>query len=368
MSDVKRLWLGAPMPLTTAATLAFGNFTINSGGGSIDRVAWAWQVPADTWTHMGFRYGARTLTPVAHQCGLQSLGATGLPDGTYLGAGNNGKGAFTPPADATWDGTWRKIALTASVTTTEGQWVCPVIEPTGTPDGSNNSSFTQGLTNAWAARHGAPHNMTQTDGAAFAKVAARVPIVCLYSATQCYGFPAKSFYTTMITTSGLRQALKFTLPAGSGLTKKIDAFRWIGQIPSTGNTFKVGIWNAAGTALEEITIDSDFTATVNTVNTTFEHLFDDTAVALDFGTAYYIGVEATGSAVGINGLTADTSTEAAAFSGGDQFLLSNWNGSAWTDDATTRPMCEFRLAAITAPAAGGGGLLTPGGFRGGMQV
>jgi hypothetical protein len=353
MSDVKRLWLGAPMPLTAAATIGFGNFTINSAGGSIDRIAWALQLPADTWTDIGFRYGARAGTPVAHQAGAQSLGTTGLPDGTYLGGGS-AKKAFTPPADATWDATWRKLALDASFTTTEGQWVAPVIEPTGTPDGSNNSSFTQGLTNAWASRHGAPYNLTQTDAAAFSKVSARAPIICFYSASQCYGFPVESIFTTTTNTNGNRQAMKFTLPAGSGATKKIDAFRWLGQIAGTGNTYKVGIWNAAGTALMEITIDSDFAASIN-VNTTYEHLFDDAAVSLDFGTTYYIGVESTGSLVGLNGLTADTATEAAAFSGGSDFCLSTWNGSAWTDDATTRPLCEFRLVDVTEPAGGGGG-------------
>lgn len=354
MADVKGLFTGAPCPITAGGSLTFTNFTINSGGGTIDRVAWAIQLPvADTWTHIGFRYGARSGTPVQHTIGLQSLGTTGLPDGTYLGGGTPASATFTPPADATWDGTWQWVALANSYLSTRGQIVVPVIEPVGTPDGSNNSSFTQGISNFWAVRHGTPYNLTQTDGAAFAKVAARVPVIALKSASRYVGFPIESLYSTLIATNAHRQAVKFTLPAGSGDTFKVYGLRLIGQVPATGNNWKVGIWNAAGTELMGISLDCDFSATLNTANTTFEVYFDDTPATLTFGTTYYAGIERVDAGTGLNGLGVDTSAELAALPGGSDWHLATWNGSVWADDQTVRPLIELILDDVTEPSSAG---------------
>src|SRR5690349_18160435 len=111
MADVKRTQaLGGPVVIQSG-TPSFYNQVIDSGGASIDRIAHVLQLPADTWTHVGFRYGARTGTPVQHKTGLQTPDASGNPDGTYLGGGSPASGTFTPPADATWDGTWQWVAL-----------------------------------------------------------------------------------------------------------------------------------------------------------------------------------------------------------------------------------------------------------------
>jgi hypothetical protein len=353
-ADAGRMSLNLSMPISAQGTIAPGNFVINSAGGTIDRVGWVVQLPvADTWTHIGFRYGARVGTPVQHRIGIQGITTGGLPDGTFAGGGSPNSATFTPPADATWDGTWQWIDLDNDFVGTRGQLVSVVIEPVGTPDGSNNSSFTQGLTNAFAGRHGFPYNLTQTDGGAFTRVPARVPVVALKSATRVVGFPHETLFTTSIATNGHRQALRINLNSGFGDTYKIIGIRFLSATPLVGNNFKIGLWEGT-TEHQATTIDSDFVATAGNNHTSFEYYFDDTPVALSFGTEYFLGLERVDAACGINGLQVDTSGDLKALNGGDGFYLGTFNGTSWSTDQTVRPLVEPIFEEWTEPAAGGG--------------
>ena len=346
---------GVPLYLYPShETLSFSNFTINSGGGTIDRLSWSIQMPADTTdtlTHICFRYGVRTGTPVAHDIGLQGFDTSRMPDGTWKGGGSPNKGSFTPPADATWDSTWREIALDNSYVTSRGEILCVVVEPTGTPDGSNNSSFTR----TTGPTFGFPTTQTQTDGGSWTR-ANSLPLIAVKSATRVYGIPAVAAFGTNIGTNGHRQANKLTIPAGVGNTFQVIGLQARIASPAAGFNFKLGIWDGAGTELTGISLDSDgFTSTLVTV------YFDDAPVSLDCGTAYYFGMERVDTTTRIAGVDVHDANDMTAYPFSTDCHGATWDGASWTNVTTRRHFCFPILEDITEPSGGGGAALLLGG-------
>jgi hypothetical protein len=339
---------------------SFSNFTINSGGGSIDRLSWVLQMPpdvTDTLTHIGFRYGTRTGTPVAHDIGFQGFGATRLPDGTWLGGGSPKKGSFTPPADTTWNSTAREIALDNSHTFARGEILCIVCEPTGTPDGSNNSSFTRHITKAAVM----PYNATQTDGGSWTRNT-NWPCIWVKSATRVYGWPCLAVFSTNIATNGHRQANKLTLPAGSGDTKQCIGLHYSLGNATAGGSLIFGVWNAAGTAQTAITVDTDgLSAGEGWI------YFDDTPVNINFGTAYYYGIERVDVNSRLDGIEVNAADDMGAYPMGTACVASAWDTSSWSDTTTRRFLCNPIFEDMTEPSAAGGGLLVHGGMVGGIR-
>lgn len=348
-----------------SSTPAFTNVTINSGGASIDRLAFSFQMPpdvTDTLTHICFRYGLRTGTPVAHDIGLQGVDASGNPDGTWKGGASPNKGTFTPPADATWDATWREIALSNSYATARGEIFYIVLEPTGTPDASNNSSFTRHISHV----SGFPRNYVMTDGGAWTPNS-NYPVVAVKSATRVYGFPVVSAFDTNMTTAGHRQVNKLTLPAGSGDTFQVSGLLVLLQGTFPGTSLILGIWDGAGAVVTAITVDAD----VFISGIVHEVRFDDAPVTLNYGTAYYYGLERVDATSGsrIPGLEVNAAADMEAYPFGTSCHGATWNGTSWTDVATRRHICSPILEDVTEPTAsdsgagseslilGGGGLI-----------
>ena len=337
------------------AAISVGNTTLNSGGASIDRLMMTLQMPvADTITHLCFRYGTRTGTPVAHQIGLWDFTAARLPNAIIAGK----LGAFTPPADTTWNGTWREILLDNSYAAARGEILCVVIEPTGTPDGSNNSSFTR----TWSSNHSGcnPYSATQTDGAAWVR-SSLWPIVAAKSATAVYGFPYLSTFSTNLATNGHRQTNKITFP-GTGTFSCSGLKFAMGSNTAAGSVI-YGIWNAAGTLLTGTTVDSDGLS----ANDLGCVLFDDAAVNLDRGTAYYCGIERVDVATRLYGFLVNGSGDMAAYPLGTSCIGSTWDGATWTDAATTRFWVGPVVDDLTV-SGGGGGLLRHPGMCGGLSA
>jgi hypothetical protein len=359
------------MSFMPAGTPTFNLHTVDA---SNDGVGWAIQA-RDTAaiTHIGFRYGARTGTPPVFVATLEGISATtGLPDGTDLGGGSPTAKTFTPPADATWDATWQWIALTNAYTPTgRGQIIVPTIRySSGTIDASNLSTFTShtsGVSTGSAAFFPNAYRLTAGTWARQGSI----PCVALRTASTRYGFPIVSAYSTRsASTVGHRQAMKFTLPAGSGATKTIRGVRFFGSLAAgTGKNPVLGLWNAGG-LLQGLTLDSDWGLLPTSANVAYEFYFDEaTLSALDFGTAYYIGMEVADAANGgvlINGVQLDNASDLDAYPGGANFHFATFDGSSWSDDTTVRPFVELILDDITEPAGGGGGIIYPRSMNGGL--
>lgn len=317
-----------------------------------DGLAWVFQAnTADPITHLGFRYGARTGTPPTYRASLQTpTAAGGVPDTTVLGGGSPASVTFTPPADATWNGTWQWVQLANAYTPSRGQLLASCLEySSGTIDGSNTSSFTAGMA-TFKQASGFPYRCLKTAGT-WAKVDTANICFGYRTANGRYGYVTTGSFTTTIGTSGHRATMHFTLPAGYGDTFQLAGASMAWEPPTTGQSPIFGLWNAAGTLLASKTLDTD----IITATTAGGHEFlfgDATLPTLSYGTKYYIGFEsASTSAQGLLGAQLGASADRSAWPDGLIRGYSLWNGSVWTDDDTVIPLCELIFADITEPGA-----------------
>lgn len=308
-------------------------------------------------TKLWFRYGLRVGTPPTYRISLQSLGTTGLPDGTVLGGGSPASATFTPPADTTWDGTGQWITLTNSYTPSLGQVMCSVIEySSGTIDGSNNSSFTRAFSGLQSTVTGVPYVLTNTGGT-WSKLGSSIGPFAYGTASTKHGMPAVGTYSTTQSTTGRRSACGITLPTAMGSTYSPSGFSCCGRLGATGSTGRFSVWNDSGTELATTgDIDSDHLAAVAS-ECNIRAIFT-TRPTLSYGTKYYFGVESvSSSAVGVRGITLTEASDRQAYPSGEVRHLGVWDGASWTDTTTTLPWVELIFDDITAAAGSSGGIV-----------
>lgn len=357
MADVSGLLVGAPHLGFPAGTPAFANHALDA---STDGVGFAFQAQNDhPITGCQVRIGARAGTPPTYVATIEQLSSsTGFPDGTDIGGGSPTAKTFTPPADATWDGTLQTITFTNAYTPSRGQrLVITVRHSTGTVDGSNHDTFTNECTNLIA---GGLYNdwfsLRLTAGTWSKRQ--MLPIFGVVTASERYGFPVENFYNTRsASTVGHRQALKFMLPAGSCSSLAVRGLRLAGSIANAVGKNPILFLATASAVLQNVTLDSDV---VNEPTASYRfrrYLFDEaTLETLSPNTWYYAGLEvadAASAGVILNGLQLDSSADLAAFPGGSNWHFATYDGSNWTDDQTVRPFAELELADLT----GGGGVV-----------
>lgn len=322
---------------------------------------------ADAITHIGFRVGSRTGSPPTYSVTLEGIDGSGNPNGTDLGGGSPTLATFTPPASNAWDGTWQWVALTNAYTPTRGQFIAATLRySTGTIDASNLISVGSHVINAPASSFGFPTALRLTGGT-WAKQG-QFPLMAVRTASSRYGFPIENVFSTRTaSTVGLRQALKFRVP------NIIDSYRIAGiQIVASyssaaGRAPIAGLWNSSGTALQNVTLDTEYFMAPTTIWYQSRIYFDETTLStLSAATDYYLGLEvadATSGGVAIGGWQLDSSADLAAFPGGPDYYLATWNGSAWTDDQTVRPLVDPIFDDMTKPAGGSGSIVIPASAR-----
>lgn len=355
MADALRMqvlnWFGPPI-ISTAS-----NHTMDQTTDSL-----YWVFPAETTsaiTRVGFRYGSRTGTPPTFRVSLQAIDTSGAKTGTVLGGGSPASATFTPPADTTWDGTFREITLDNSYTPSSvGEMIALVIDySSGTVDGSNNSSFTRGLTSHQSNTAGIPYHAIVNAGST---TRSTQPVTFAYgTASEWYGFPGVGIAAQTVNTSGHRVAQYLTLPSGNGSTFKVSQIALIGRLAVAGATGKVCIWNSAGTELAAAaTLDADAVASVGGSALHIRVPFTTTP-DLSYGTEYYFGIEATsGNNYTLQCLELGHADHRTAYSGGTSRGFASWNGSAWTKTNTMLPLCDIVVSDITVPSGSGGIIIT----------
>lgn len=333
MADMKGIRF-CPAPGNVNGFMSFTNIALDGSG---DKVAAVFAMPEDaTITHVGFRYGARTGTPPTYITGLQGLDGTGFPDGTYLGGGSPASATFTPPADATWDGTWQWVALANSLAVARGDYICRVIEySSGTISGANNGSFTRNI-----GGHGTtniPYSVSDVTGSWIKQA---YPVGAIKSASKTYGVPIKAIAATTVNTSGNRVSMKFNVPIDMAAQYKVIGLRGRFSLETAGSCV-FGIWNAAGTAIQTLTHDTDQLTT----GTRWASIYFDEAslTTLTGGVTYHVGLETDGSDIVLQGFEVESSAEMTAFPGGAAMCYSLWNGSAWSDTDDVKPIMELLI-------------------------
>jgi hypothetical protein len=317
---------------------------------------------AEPITALLARYGVRTGTPPAHKISLQGVDISGNPDGTVKGGASPASKVFTPPASTAWDGTVQTFTLDNSYTPAAGDWLAWVLEySSGTIDASNNSSWTRSVSNIGSGRYTVPYTLLNTG--TWARTGTALAVWGWKGATNTFGFPLLAVNATSATVDGNRVAMRFTLPSGAGTSIGVAGLRLNLSTPAAGGqNYIVGIWDDAGTALQTITIDSDYISINGITILQGEAWFSSPATLTD-GTVYYAGVQRSGTNLGITTLDFANANDLTAMPGGSGFYLATWNGSAWSAVQTSRPFVELMLSDMTA-SGGGGGLLTHPGMSG----
>lgn len=357
--------------------ITFSNFTLNSSAGTVDRLSHCYQVEtADAITHLGFRYGARAATPPTFKISLQAKLTTGAgPTGTVLGGGTPAEGTFLPPANTTWDGTWRWVDIT-DYTPTRGQWVCNVIEySSGTIDGTNNSSFTSTLGNAHI-RGPFPLAYTQTNAGAWTALD-ELPIYGYKTASRSYGHPIEDFTGSEAYSSDStpdERGLRCKIPStATGTYKIIGAWVQFETVPAAGKTINMNLYTGTSTSVEQtVAIDTDYIGAHGGSNREpARFYFTDTNLdTLTAGTVFRLTFEAvdTSTSVEIGSFFTDTNAELSAFPGGIEcYTSTRTNAGAWDSDGTTKRPLIFPIVQELAAAASSSGPKGLNNVSGGMQ-
>lgn len=342
MADARHTLYNPGFVLSTA--FAGTSFAVDA---ATDQVEWVFAADeAATITRLGFRYGARTGTPVQHKISLQGVSnTTGNPDGTIKGGGTPASGLFTPPADATWDGTWRWVTLDNAYVCTRGEELAIVIAPVGTPDGSNTSSFTiTDNLSLYTGVEGLPYSI-QNNATVRTKGLTR-PVFGYASAGTVYGNPVKAAFAPAAITSAStpdEYATRFLLPSSWGSTYQLLGIRVKLTLTASG-TIVVNLYNGT-TILQTKTVDTDIVASVSS-RVYLVTFTEATLATLAYGTEYRVGIQAGGSTTYF-GVTQDTNAEWGPYPlGTDWYMSSRTDAGAWTDDLTTRLHCELILRDI----------------------
>ncbi len=323
----------------------FTNFTINATN---DKVYWLLQAPeAATITHLGFRYGVRTGTPVQHKISVQGIDASGLADGTILGGASPASGLFTPPASTAWNSLWQWIALDNSIALTRGQFIAIVIEPIGTPDGSNNSSFTYDNSGETGSGTAFPTALT-IDGGAAAVRSTNGPMWGMKSALRSYGHPYVSIYQTSAG-SGNEQAARFNIAGPVGGTYKVAGIR-LPYVGLAATSFSMNLYSGTTVIQGPVTFDGDLHTTAANIRV-WDLFFTDTNLRLlYFGQTYRLSIKSNDAGTMVwYGVTYNSSGDVSASLGGATMLSSTRSGGAWTDDDTKRMLGQLLLEDVSGP-------------------
>jgi len=318
----------------------------------------------DPITRIRFRYGARTGNPPDYQVTLETVGADGRPSGTDIGGGSTTLTVFSPPNDTSWDGTVQQITLTNSWTPTNASdWFWITIRyhsaTAQTIDGSNFGSFTQSNSTL---RAGATHTKTSASLSAGTWTAATgISVIAHGSSTELFGNVYSSSYTTATAnTAGHRSGVYFTLPSGFGTTYTVKGISFTGKAAAVNGSYKVAIWDTSGTVMGTVTVDADIAAGPTQARQ-IEVVFDSPAT-LAFGTKYYAGLEVVSGTVYTTGYLCGDADGMSMFPLGAVSGLATYNGTTWTETATTYVLFELDFEDITVPSGGSGGAIILGGL------
>jgi hypothetical protein len=324
---------------------------------------------AMTITHVGVRFISYSGTPPTYRISLQGVStANGDPDGAVLGGGAC-FATFTPPGDASWNNVFQWFQLGSSYAAARGELIAVVMDySSGTINGANRSQileywsgqmddvslcpYADNYVSSWTKR-----NMTCCFG-----------IKAGESPTLVYGRPnCATTGGTTLSVNGYRAALKFTLPSWLCSTAQIAGMRVVMLGEGAAGSCKFGLWNAGG-VLQDITLDADLLVNPASTYQLVEVYFDEVNLSsLAAGTTYYLGVERVAASTAVYGISVTTASDLLAYPMGDGWILSTWDGAAWSDTTTTRPYISPIFVDITAPAGGGGMIVHPGmvgGLRG----
>jgi hypothetical protein len=281
---------------------------------------------------LGVRMGAITGSSPTYQIELQGLDSTGLPDGVAV---TNSGATFNPTSLSYGAGSFNWVSITGATLTRGNVYALVVRYSSGTVDASNNASFLLNTSNIGPGESfGNPYVLTDT-GSGWTKstTPSTAPAFGYRSSTSTYGLPYQGGGAPTITTNGNRITSKFSIDANFASTVSVRGILLVSTSVAASGTYKVGIWNAAGTEIASSgSQDTDHQA--STGKHEILAPFTSSAV-LTAGTTYYAGIERVSTATltpRTMQFSANRDLETQPF--GSSCVRSDWNGSAWSDTTT----------------------------------
>lgn len=347
MADAKLQRVGMLHPIFVNGLANFTSFTLDA---TTDQLEFVFRMPeAATITRLGFRYGLRTGTPPTYIASLQGVDGSGNPDGIIKGGGTPASVTFTPPANATWDGTYRNVTLDNSYAAVRGEELALVIAySSGTVNGSNNSSI---ISRGDGVITNYPYVIENNAGSR-SRPAAHT-IFSVGSASKWFGLPVLTSTTVTFdsTTTPDEIGMRFNMPGGFGDTYKVVGVSARLRL-AAGTTMVVALYDGT-TALQNVTIDGDAARTA-AAGRNHDIYFDEVSLStLNFGSTYRVAFQPQNAGTfTLDYASFNANEDLSAYDSGEEFYYtSRTDAGAWTDDTARRPVMELILADWTEPTS-----------------
>lgn len=343
-ADVGQLII--PAAPTHVISASYNDFLLDASGDSIEYMFQCEEACAIDG--LCVRQGSTNLSPPTYKVSLQGVNTSGRADGTVKSS-LNATGNITPPgANSVICNT-----LTSSYTCTKGEYLAAVLQyASGTIGGSNNASFTYSNANALSFRF--PMSVT-TD--------ATGPTTTRRSGLTAFGYKCGStYYGFLPETSGQHdfgslasppvRGNKFTIPASSCSTFKIDSARFNGYMNAVGSTLDLVVYEGT-TVRQDTSIDTDFDTSGGSAGY-LQGTFDE-GYTFTCGTEYAIAVKPNstgGTSAGLQYIVFDTAAHQNSLPLGTTMYYSGLSAGVWTDDTTKRALIDLIISDITEPSGG----------------
>jgi len=346
VSEFKRQWLGAPIPLVASASTS-NTFQIAS---STSQMEWIFRAATtDPITWVAFRTSAISGTATTWKLSIQGVTTTdsattgGVPDGTIKGGGSPASVTFTNSSLTA--GAITRLTLANSYTPSyRGEPLAAVLAyDSGTTPSAGVQSVTVNThcNVLWANEY----VVTNSSGSR-SKISA-LPIVAYGTASQTYGVPISALTTQGVNNSSTNElAMRFSL-SGTG-TYTVPAMRVRASAGGVGRLFRARLYSGTTVLQDSTDIDCDIVGD-NSSGNTWTCFFDESSLSvLSMGTEYRIAIAPQNSStVSVSYLDVPQDADMAAFPGGTDMYASTRAGGSWSDTTTRRFLMEFAVDDLT---------------------
>ena len=335
---------------TQLKTFPGSYFNYSSTGWTIDgateKGAVVFQVPeACDITGMA-TYCTAIASPPAYKFTLQGVDASGDPDGSVKAT----TAEFTPSASSR-----EAHAFVAAYSAVQGELLAGVWEySSGIVSASNDASMTGYTT---VVRYNAFPFATFYGGSSWNPDYDSYPAFTLQTDEDWDAgglFVVGVRQEQAVSSTGHRFAQRVQIPADEDIELHVDGFYFMGDVEiSTGDEFKAAIWNAAGSELASISIDSSQQAARRPDGRSSREFTLAADATITAGDVFYMGFENTGDNLSISYAEPGGADGLNSWPGGAAFYASYWNGSSWADDLTKRLCLNPTLSSFHGTASGG---------------
>jgi len=322
-----------------------------------EKAANIFQVPESCDLTGGTVYCSNVSSPPAYKMTLQSVDADGNPSGSVLAT----TAEFTPSYQ-----TKEAHSFTANYAATAGEVLAIVVEySSGTISSSEDAIFLdrQGTVKYITMPYALSRNSSGTWGSRKFDAYPGITVQTSLTGRDFCGIYSTGDSTETVATGGNRYAQRILIPDGEDIDIHSPGFRFTGYVEKTwGATVKAGCWDASGTELASVVVDTDAQARQMDADPNTRLYYFTSSVTISAGTVVYMGFEhndgGSGDDLKVGYMKPGGLDGLKSWPGGAAFYASEWDGSSWADDNTRRLCLNPIISSIHGTSSGGGGSTT----------